>query len=119
MSKTAKLETVWTYSLDYGTAENPTRSGMSGGQDTLGETIRDMFKSVAFYLGRGYEVRGKITEHCKLCAGVGKVPKKGRRPRLFPEMKPCPACKGQKPSETIECGRFELGRDVEIKIRGD
>ena len=104
-------DTVWTYSLSYGSKEEPDRSGMAGGKDTLGESIKDMFRMVTYYLGLGYVVSAKIHEHCKLCAGTGRVPKK-RTQRLYVS-KPCPDCKGRQ-GQTIDCGRFDLSNGVTI-----
>ena len=107
----AKFETQWSYQLSYGTADEPNRSGMSGGKDNQGATIADMFKMVTYYLCLGYVVSATLFETCKLCCGTGTVRKKSNRLFAF---KKCPACKGCKPSEDIECGRFGLSQGVSV-----
>lgn len=111
MTKTPAFETQWSYSLDYGPPDAPHRSGMCGGKDTQGATIADMFKMATYYLGLGYIVSAKLDEHCKVCHGTGTKPKRGGR--LYQFVK-CSACKGRKPSETIDCGRFGLSQGVTI-----
>ena len=105
MATAKKFETRWSYSLSYGTKEDPHRSGMSGGKDTQGETIADMFKMVTYYLSLGYEVTGVLHESCAKCEGAGRVPLKHRK---MYQSKLCPACKGVRPSEPIDCRRFGM-----------
>lgn len=107
----AKFETQWSYMLNYGTPDEPNRSGMSGGKDTQGATIADMFKMVTYYLGLGYVVSGCLIETCKLCCGTGTVHKKSNR--LY-DFKKCPECKGAEPSEAIPCGRFGLPQGISV-----
>jgi len=91
-------KTAWVYSLDFIDPRNgQVKGGEFSGGDTRRECVRRLVRSLRHHRDGGvaegrFAVSGRIQEVCKICAGLGEVPKSRRR-TFAPLFKPCSACK--------------------------
>lgn len=68
--------------------------------ETIGELIKDIYKTATYYNGQGYAVRAEDLERvCATCHGTGVISRE--RPRNVYKAKRCPECKGHAKFETM------------------
>lgn len=80
---------MFSYDLEY-TREDGSTGGMTGGDETLTDTLTNAAKSISYYLGLGYKIGPvQLRQFCPECKGNGTLPSSRKRIR-----KTCKACKG-------------------------